>query len=191
MNEAQKAFVSQILQDFNNRERLLTKEKDFAEDELKKVQLQNSVLQQELNLLKRSGKCHIVKFKVDASKLIFYTGFRTKSYRNIADTSSEQNLALQVTFENTLEKPFTKPFLIDATYYFACSIYGNKKLQQNQVYGHHLVAPDIRQLKNYIWVNLTPHVCSELNLKLIQELNIKKVVTGEKEDYLEIKFTEL
>lgn len=191
MNDAQKAFISQILQEYQNKERILTNEKELAQEQLKKLQQEKYLLQQELNLLKRSGKQIAMRFAVDASKLIFYTGYRTKSFRNVADTSSEQNLVIQVTFQNNIEKPFTKPFKIDATYYFACSIYGNKKLKENELYANHVAAPDIRQLKNYIWVNLTPHVCSELHLKLIQELNIRKVVTGEKQDYLEIIFTEL
>jgi hypothetical protein len=191
MNDQQKAFVSQILQDYQNKERILTNEKELAQEQLKKVQQEKYLLQQELNLQKRSGRQIAMRFKVDATKLIFYTGYRTKAFRNVADTSSEQNLIIQVTFQNNIEKPFAKPFTIDATYYFACSIYGNKKLKENELYSNHVAAPDIRQLKNYIWVNLTPHVCTELNLKLIQELNIKKVVTGDKEDYLELVFTEL
>lgn len=193
MNDAQKAFVMQLITDYKAKEAKLIADKEHAEELAKAKILEMSTLKQKLDLFERSGKKNYkIKLNIDASKLVFYTGAtRTKEFRRVLDSSSEQNLVLNITFENLLPKPLDKPFKINGIYYFACSIYGNKKLREGETFSHHTVVPMVHQLFNYIWVNLVPHVCSLGNVKLCQEMNVKKCVTGEQNDYLEIIITEL
>lgn len=193
MNDAQKAFVMQLVSEYKAKESKLIADKERAEELAKQVSLEMAAYKQRLDLYERSGKKTFkIRLNIDASKLVFYTGAtRTKTFQRIIDSSGEQNLILNITFENLIAKPIDKPFKITATYYFACSIYGNKKLREDERFSHHTVVPAIHQLFNYVWVNLVPHVCSLGNIKLCQEFNVKKCVTGEQSDYLEIIISEL
>lgn len=193
MNEAQLKFVRQLMDEYKGRELNLLARTEEAERLAKQAQLEAVSLKQQLNLVTRTGKSQYkVRIKLDASKLVFYTGAtRTKEYRCILDSAGTSNIILQITFENLIPQPLTQPFSVEAIYYFACSIYGNKKLKQGEQFENHTVIPHIHQLINYIWVNLTPNVCSVNNLKLCQEFKTRKCVTGEQEDYLEIVITVL
>ena len=184
----------QLISEYKAKESKLIADKERAQELLKQVSLEMASYKQKLDLYERNGKkSYKIRLNIDASKLVFYTGAtRTKTFQRIIDSSGEQNLILNITFENLLPKgAIDKPFRIIAVYYFACSIYGNKKLKESETYSHHTVVPAIHQLFNYVWVNLVPHVCSLGNLKLCQEFNVKKCVTGEQSDYLEIIINEL
>jgi hypothetical protein len=193
MNDAQKAFVMQIMTDFKVKERKLIAEREQAEELTKQINLELAALKQKLDLYERVGKKNYkIRLNIDAAKLVFYTGAtRTKEFRRIIDSSGEQNLILNITFENLIPKPLDKPFKINAVYYFACSIYGNKKLLQGETFSAMTVVPTINQLFNYLWVNLVPNVCSLGNLKLCQGFSVTKCVTGEQTDFLEIIISEL
>lgn len=193
MNDAQKIFVLDMMNKYKMREQKLIADKEQAEELAKQTTLEMANLKQKLDLYERVGKkTYKIRLNIDAAKLVFYTGAtRTKEFRRIIDSSGEQNLILNITFENLIPKPLDKPFKINAVYYFACSIYGNKKLLQGEKFSAMTVVPTINQLFNYLWVNLVPNVCSLGNLKLVQEFDVKKCVTGEQTDFLEIIISEL